>query len=109
YALSYDRTVAGLTPAQPMVDLFGYGTDAATAPSMAPKVALTPRLARTVASATGSATTSGSMTLLRVPVSVSGLSDTGLQKLQQVFDRYSMGFTAVHGGSAAVPNGVSGP
>jgi hypothetical protein len=110
YALSYDRTVAGLTPAQPMVDLFGYGSDAATAPAMAPKVALTPRLSRTVASATGSATTtSGTMTLLRMPVSVSGLSDTGLQKLQHVFDRYSMGFTAVHGGSAAIPNGVSGP
>jgi hypothetical protein len=116
YSLSYDRTVAGLTPAAPMVNLFGYPR-AAAATTAAAKLAhparmvpLTAALRRAVAAASHApAATSGGMSLLKIPVGVSGLSDTGLQRLQKVFDRYGLPYTAFRGGSAPLPGAVSGP
>jgi SpoIVB peptidase S55 len=114
YALSTDRTIAGLTPAQPIVDLFGYprAGSAATArtPKMTARVALTPSVRTAVASAshvTGAA--AGSLGVLRTPVGVSGLTDAGLQRLQTIFNRHHLPYTAFHGGAAASPTSVSGP
>src|SRR5207247_1471157 len=116
YALSYDRTVAGLTPAQPIVDLFGYPRTATTtaatsaAPRMASHIQLSPKLRRAVSTtANTSVASGGSMTLLKVPVGVSGLTDTGLQRLQRVLDRHGLAYTAFRGGAALAPAGVSGP
>ena len=113
YTLSFDNTVAGLTPAGPMMQLFGYPSGGqgglSAAPKMATKVALPRSLQRTVDNASSTATTGGSMQLLKLPIAVSGLSDAGMQRLQRFFDRHGLSYTAVRGGSAAAPNGVSGP
>ncbi|HYW28247.1 MAG TPA: SpoIVB peptidase S55 domain-containing protein [Gaiellales bacterium] len=112
YTFGEDNTIAGLTPAAPMMKLFGYpsggGTAAATAPAMPKRIALPTSLQRTVDSAAGTSTGT-TMQLLKLPVGVSGLSDTGLQRLQRFFDRHGLAYTAFRGGSAAAPNGVSGP
>jgi hypothetical protein len=113
YTLSFDNTIAGLTPAGPMMNLFGYPSGGATAlrsaPGMPKHIALPNTLQRTVDKASSTATTSDTMSLLRVPIGVSGLSDTGMQRLQRFFDRHGLAYTAFRGGSAAAPNGVSGP
>jgi SpoIVB peptidase S55 len=113
YVLSGDFTIAGLTPAAPMMQLFGYPSGGqsglSAAPTMAKKVALPRSLQRTVDHAASTATTSDTMHLLRLPIGVSGLSDTGMARLQRFFDRHGLAYTAVRGGSAAAPNGVSGP
>jgi len=113
YTLSFDNTVAGLTPAGPMMKLFGYpsggGGGLSSAPAMPKRIALPSALRRTVDTASSTATTSDTMSLLRVPIGVSGLSDTGMQRLQRFFDHHGLAYTAFRGGSAAAPNGVSGP
>jgi hypothetical protein len=113
YTLSFDNTIAGLTPAGPMMNLFGYPSGGATAlrsaPAMPKHIALPNTLQRTVDNASSTASTSDTMSLLRVPIGVSGLSDTGMQRLQRFFDRHGLAYTAFRGGSAAAPNGVSGP
>jgi hypothetical protein len=113
YTLSFDNTIAGLTPAGPMMNLFGYPSGGATtlrsAPAMPKHIALPNALRSTVDHASSTATTSDTMSLLRVPIGVSGLSDTGMQRLQRFFDRHGLAYTAFRGGSAAAPNGVSGP
>ena len=113
YTFGEDNTIAGLTPAQPMMNLFGYPSGGqgglATAPAMPRRVSLPSSLQRTVDSASSTATTGGTMHLLRVPVGVSGLSDTGMQRLQRFFDRHGLAYTAFRSGSAAAPNGVTGP
>jgi hypothetical protein len=113
YALSGDFTIAGLTPAGPMMKLFAYPSGGqgglSAAPTMARKVALPRSLQKTVDNAAGTATTSDTMHVLRLPIGVSGLSDTGMARLQRVFDRHGLDYTACRGGSAAVPNGVTGP
>jgi SpoIVB peptidase S55 len=113
YTLSFDNTIAGLTPAGPMMKLFGYpsggGSGLSSAPAMPKRIALPSALQRTVDTASSTATTGDTMSLLRVPIGVSGLSDTGMQRLQRFFDRHGLAYTAFRGGSAAAPNGVNGP
>jgi hypothetical protein len=111
YALSFDRTVAGLTPAQPMVNLFDYprASTSALPQQMPMHVKLTPKLQSAVTAASHVTTSStGSMTLLKVPVGVSGLTDAGLQRLQRTFNRHHLAYTAFRGGAAAAPSGVTG-
>lgn len=113
YTFGEDNTIAGLTPAGPMMKLFGYpsgGQSALTAaPAMPTRVRLTTALRRTVDNASSTATTAGTMHLLKLPIGVSGLSDAGMQRLQRFFDRHGLAYTAFHGGSAPAPTGVSGP
>jgi hypothetical protein len=113
YALTGDFTVAGLTPAQPIVNLFAYprsGGSAALSPTTARRATLTPALRRAVAAvARPAAASNGSMSLLRIPIAVSGLPDAGLERLQGVFDRHGLSYTAVRGGSAPIPGAVEGP
>ncbi|HEY7259287.1 MAG TPA: hypothetical protein VH459_09460 [Gaiellales bacterium] len=113
YALTGDFTVAGLTPAQPIVNLFSYPRPAgagAVAANPAHRAALTPALRRRVATvARPAAAGTGSMSLLRTPIAVSGLPDAGLRRLQDVFDRHALAYTAVRGSSAALPSAPEGP
>lgn len=113
YGLTGDFTVGGVTPARPIVNLFTYprrGASATLASSTARRATLTPALRRAVATvARPAAATNGSMSLLRVPIAVSGVPDAGLQRIQGVFDRYGLGYTAVRGGSAPIPGAVEGP
>src|SRR5689334_20959962 len=113
YSLSGDFTVAGLTPAAPMMQLFGYPSGGqgglSAAPTMAKKVTLPRSLQPTVDNASSTATTGDSMQLLKLPIAVSGLPDAGMQRLQRFFDRHGLAYTAVRGGSTTAPNGVSGP
>jgi hypothetical protein len=112
YGLTGDFTVAGLTPAAPMVKLFAYpraGGNAA-APEMVQHARLTPALRRRVAAvARQGAASSGNMALLKTPIAVSGLDDAGLVRLQRFFDRFGLAYTAVRGSVAPVPGSASGP
>ena len=112
YFLTSDFTVAGLTPAQPIVNLFGYPRSDASAALAAPArhVALTPALRRAVAAqASARAAADGNMSALRTPVAVSGVPASELQRLQRVFDRHGLPYTAVRGSSAPVPRALEGP
>lgn len=113
YGLTGDFTVGGLTPARPLVNLFSYPRSGGSAPLASPtarRATLTPALRRAVAAvARPAAASNGSMSLLRVPIAVSGVSDAGLQRLQGVFDRYGLAYTAVRGGSAPIPGAIQGP
>jgi len=113
YSLTGDFTVAGLTPAQPIVNLFTYPRGAGTGAIVATpahRVALTPALRRKVAAfARPAAAATGSMAPLRTPIAVSGLPEAGLQRLQKVFDRHGLAYTAVRGSSAPAPGAPVGP
>src|SRR5262249_52466978 len=87
YTLSSDFTVAGLTPAAPMMKLFGYPSGGqgglSAAPTMAKKVALPGSLQRTGDNASSTATTADTMHLLRLPIAAPALPDTGRQRRER--------------------------
>jgi hypothetical protein len=112
-AISYgfdasDPSIGGMTPAQPMMDLFGYPTGGAV-PAAAPAVKLTPALRSAVSSAAGVASSSlpASAHQLSVPVAVSGLNDRGLARMQTFFRRGKLPFLPYRAGVAATPSGAS--
>jgi SpoIVB peptidase S55 len=113
YSFGADQTIAGVTPAQPMMDLFGYPSGGqgglSKAAAMPKRIALSGSLQRTVDATSSTATSSGTMRLLKLPIGVSGMSDSGMQRLQRFFDNHGLAYEAFHGGSAATPNGVAGP
>jgi SpoIVB peptidase S55 len=88
-----DQTIMGITPAQPMVDLFDYpdtsastsALAAARAASAARTVQLSPALRAVAAQAAGKTSTSafpGTAHQLQVPLAVSGISSRGINKLR---------------------------
>ena len=92
YAFSFtDQTMIGITPAQPMVDLFSYPAGAAarhTADAIAEArtVLLSPELRAAAAHAVGKSKASqfpGVARQLTMPLSVSGLSGRGLVRFQR--------------------------
>ena len=92
YAFSFtDQTMIGITPAQPMVDLFSYPAGAAArhtadAIAAAHTVRLSPELRAAGAHAVGKSKASqfpGVARQLRMPLSVSGLSGRGLARFQR--------------------------
>src|SRR5690349_22559778 len=110
-AISYgfdgsDPSIGGMTPAQPMMDLFGYPTASSPAPAAAPAVKLTPALRSAVSSAAGVAPSSlpTSAHQLAVPVAVSGLNDRGLARMQAFFHRGNLPFLPYRAGVAATPS-----
>jgi hypothetical protein len=115
-----DQTIMGITPAQPMVDLFDYpdGTAPAAVRARADAVAaartvrLTPALRSAAAHASGRSSAAefpGVAKQLPVPLAVSGVDRRGLVRLQ-AFIRHRLhlplsvyGTTASSGGIAAGP------
>jgi hypothetical protein len=121
YGFSFaDQTIMGITPAQPMVDLFAYPDSApgaaararGEAVAAARTVRLSPALRAAAAHAAGrSAATAfpGVAHQLRVPLAVSGLDSRGLARLQSfIKNRLHLplsvyGTTGSAGGTASTP------
>jgi len=99
-----DHTVGGMTPAQPMVDLFTYpsGPPPSAVPRLARRIVLPPGLAGTVARAARLPLAARTLTAvpLSTPVGVSGLSDRRLGQLQAMLDEWT---------SAISPSWSTGP
>jgi hypothetical protein len=90
-------TLAGVTPAQDMMDLLSLGAE----PRSRSLIKVPPALARRMAAASGiSVTQAATMTRLRTPLSVSGLTDRGMRQFQSAADRQGLPFIAYMGGSA---------
>lgn len=111
-AISYgfdasDPTIGGMTPAASMMKLFSYPMGGGAGAPAAASVKLTPALRGQVANATGVPASSlpSSAHELDVPLSVSGLSDRGLQHVQSFLDRGKLPFIAYRGGVASAPSG----
>ena len=100
YAVSYDPTVIGLTPAQAMVDLFGLQGPAGS-PQMPQHIPFDRATRRSVADALGDAPSSvtGGMELLPTVLSASGLSASRLDQLQGMLDEHQAGVRVVGGSS----------
>ncbi len=91
-------SLAGVTPAQDMVDVLGIGGDAGTAAT----VGVPRRLAARMSAASGlSITQTAAMARLRTPLSASGLTDRGLRRMQEAIDRQGLPFIAYSGSSAS--------
>jgi SpoIVB peptidase S55 len=114
-----DQTIMGITPAQPMVDLFGYGSgDGTSGPTVrktqthpAKRVPLSPKLRQTAARAAGTSASEfpAAATQLPVPLGVSGLTGRGMTRLQHVLDHYRASTVLYRAGaaSAAAPGSSS--
>ena len=90
-------TLAGLTPAEDMEDLLDIG-----AVSGLTTVKVTNALAARMAAATGlSVAQTAAMTRLKTPLSASGLTDRGLQRMQAEIDRQGLPFITYMGSSAS--------
>lgn len=102
-----DPTIAGMTPAQPMVDLFSLPTSGAQSARPAQTVALTPQIRQRIADATGTPITqlTGSLQQLPVPLAVSGLSDQRMDELQGMLDDQQANVHVYRAGSATAPSG----
>lgn len=98
-------TLAGVTPAEDMQALLGAGGDASSAAAV---VRVPTALAQRMAAASGlSVIQTASMSRLRTPLSVSGLTDRGLSQLQAAIDRQGLPFIPFKGSSAS--NNPPGP
>ncbi|HYY77366.1 MAG TPA: hypothetical protein VE644_13720 [Gaiellaceae bacterium] len=101
-------TLAGLTPAEDMVDLVDPGTGGSGLALEREGVRLPRALAlRAAASAGISVAQISSFVRLKTPLSVSGLNDRGLRRLQKAVDRQNLPFVPFAG--SAVSADSSGP
>ena len=91
-------TLAGLTPAQDLLDLLDLGAEARGRAVVRVPAALATRMA---AASGVSVTQTATMTRLKTPLSASGLTDRGLRQMQASIDRQGLPFIAYMGGSAA--------
>lgn len=107
YGLSFGpSTVAGVTPAADMMDLFSYpeGGDSSSSASVAPrKVQMTPRQKRSVARSTGtpSSETSSEFKQLKLPLSISGVGTRGINKIAKMLKKEHAPFVPYAGSSAS--------
>lgn len=96
-----DHTVAGVTPAQPMIDILSYP---GTVPAhQAARVKLSEEMQESAGRAAGTSSFPGSARQLLVPVGVSGLGDRGIDTVQRAIDQAELPFVAYKSGSASVP------
>jgi hypothetical protein len=92
-------TLAGLTPAEDMAALLSLGGAEAAASSV---VDVPRRLAARMAAAAGvSITQTASLSRLKTPLSVSGVTDRGLRHMQAAIDRQGLPFIPFMGSSAS--------
>jgi hypothetical protein len=106
-AISYgfyasDHTIGGMTPAQPMVDIFNYpARPGGSTTRMSAKVSMPPRLRQAAATATSAtATDYGTAKRLPLPLSVSGASSDDLNRVTRRFDKRGVSVIPYIGGSA---------
>jgi hypothetical protein len=104
-----DQTIMGITPAQPMVDLFSYPDTPGSAlasrslPRMASRVPLTSELQARAASATGSSAADFSTARqLPMPLAVSGLNGRAMARFNRVLNRFDVPVVAYRAASAPV-------
>lgn len=105
YAWYGDLTIIGITPAQPMVDLFSLPGGGSGTGAMPAQVDLTPRVRSAIAATTDTAlsTVPTGLTQMTVPLGVSGLPDSELAKFQKTLDKHHAPFTAYHAAGAPLP------
>jgi hypothetical protein len=112
-----DQTIMGITPAQPMVDIFSYpaaGPSASSprtqAPHLARRVVLSPSLRERAARAAGTAAAEfpASATQLPVPLAVSGLNRRAMARMQRVLNRYNVPTILYRGGAASATEPAAG-
>jgi hypothetical protein len=95
-------TLAGLTPAEDMMNLLDLGTASGSGMSGQATLKVSNGLAARMAKATGlSIAETATMTRLKTPVSASGLNDRGLRKMQAAIDRQGLPFITYMGSSAS--------
>ncbi len=115
-----DQTIMGITPAQPMVDLFDYPDSppssaalaAAKAASAVRTVHLSWELRQTAARAAGKSTATSFPATARqllVPLSVSGVDSRGLTKLKSFIRNRLNLAVRVYGAAGSNPGGASKP
>jgi hypothetical protein len=101
YGFSFGATdIAGLTPAQDMLDLNGLPVG----PRVPARIRLPRSVVRSVAAQIGAAlpTVGGSLVRLKLPVSLSGVSTERYGKVRKLFRRYRSQFMFTPGSSAAL-------
>jgi hypothetical protein len=93
-----DHTIAGVTPAQPMVDILSY--PGAALARHAKTVTMTGDLREAAAGASGEPKSSFSTaSQLRVPLAVGGVNDRGLGLVQEAIDRGGLPLVAYRAGT----------
>ncbi len=112
YVLGPDQTIGGMTPAQPMMNLFGDPASPSTAARAAlaastPPVRLSPVLRRVAAGAAGIPVgeISGTATAIPLPVAVSGLTGRAFGRFQKALARTAASVVPYSAGSAPAPTG----
>jgi hypothetical protein len=100
YGFSFGATdVAGLTPAEDMLDIDGLPV----APKVPARIHLSRSVVRSVAAKIGAAlpTVGGSLVRLKLPVSVSGVLTERFGKIRKLFKQYKSTFRLTPGSSAS--------
>jgi hypothetical protein len=113
-----DQTIMGITPAQPMVDLFNYpstapatsGPNGPQAPMLARRVVLSSTLRQRAAQAAGTSAAEfpAAATQLPVPLSVSGLNRRAMTRMKRVLNHFNVPTILYRGGSASAPQPGTG-
>jgi hypothetical protein len=102
--------MAGVTPAEEMYKILDYPRENAEATRMPRRVRLSSAMRKRIAFASGSKMSNvpGSMTQLKLPVSISGAPPQAMDKVAEVIAREKAPFIPYAGSSAAAPSqGVS--
>lgn len=93
-------SIAGLTPAQDMLDILAYPNSSES--TMAPRAALSPSMKRAIARSenTSASEVPNNMSRLMIPLSVSGASGRAMKHIREAVQREGLAFIP-HAGSAA--------
>jgi hypothetical protein len=113
YGLSFGpSTVAGVTPAEDMMDLFSYpegGGEDSTSRTQPRTVRMTPSARKSVGRQTGTRRkdVSNEFAQLKLPLSVSGVGARALGKISKILDRENAPFVPFAGSSASAETTAS--
>ncbi len=104
YGFSFGPSmIGGVTPAEDMIDLLGIPSLGPTAAKQPRSVRLSTALARKIADRTGvSLQEAGTLSQLRVPLSISGLSSLGLQAVNANFKTHPSDSFIPYAGASAI-------
>jgi hypothetical protein len=105
-----DQTVGGMTPAEPMIDIFSY-PDPGSVPAPARTVAIGRELRSAVSRATGTPleAVDGTAEVLPLPLGVSGISGERLALLEEFIAERGDRFVVTRAGRAPIPSSAGGP
>lgn len=104
YSMSGSSTLAGVTPAEDMLDLFDLAA-AGTEAAAAKHVDLSPELRAEVAKRFGKEAANAGLDRLRVPVSVSSTRADRIDEVAEALERSGYDIAVVRGGRADAPAG----